>query len=79
MAARLTKIGVVGAGQMGNGIAHVCALAGYSVLLHDVSEERVRAGLATIDGNLARQVASGRIDRRGAKTGGRPHRARGLA
>jgi 3-hydroxybutyryl-CoA dehydrogenase len=57
----MKKIGVVGAGQMGNGIAHVCALAGYSVLLHDVSEERIQAGLATIDGNLARQVASGRI------------------
>jgi 3-hydroxybutyryl-CoA dehydrogenase len=55
------KIGVIGSGQMGNGIAHVCALAGYSVLLHDVSEERVKAGLATIDGNLARQVSSGRI------------------
>jgi 3-hydroxybutyryl-CoA dehydrogenase len=61
MAATMTKIGVVGAGQMGNGIAHVCALGGYSVALHDLSEERVNAGLATIDGNLARQVASGRI------------------
>lgn len=46
---------------MGNGIAHVCALAGYDVLLHDVTEERIRAGLATIDGNLARQVSSGKI------------------
>ena len=63
MAATMTKIGVIGAGQMGNGIAHVCALAGYTVLLNDVSEERVQAGLATIDGNLARQVASGRITR----------------
>jgi 3-hydroxybutyryl-CoA dehydrogenase len=61
MAATMNKIGVVGAGQMGNGIAHVCALGGYSVALHDVSAERVNAGLATIDGNLARQVASGRI------------------
>ena len=57
----LRTIGVIGAGQMGNGIAHVCALAGYQVLLSDVSAERVQAGLATIDGNLARQVASGRI------------------
>lgn len=57
----MTKVGVVGAGQMGNGIAHVCALAGYDVLLHDVTEERIRAGLATIDGNLARQVSSGKI------------------
>ena len=62
MAATMNKIGVIGAGQMGNGIAHVCALAGYAVLLHDVGEDRVQAGLATIDGNLARQVASGRID-----------------
>ena len=61
MAATMNRIGVIGAGQMGNGIAHVCALAGYTVLLHDVGEDRVQAGLATIDGNLARQVASGRI------------------
>jgi 3-hydroxybutyryl-CoA dehydrogenase len=61
MGATMTRIGVVGAGQMGNGIAHVCALGGYSVALHDVSEERIQAGLATIDGNLARQVASKRI------------------
>jgi 3-hydroxybutyryl-CoA dehydrogenase len=46
---------------MGNGIAHVCSLAGYRVLLHDTSKERLNASLATIDGNLARQVASGRI------------------
>ena len=62
MALSVRKVGVIGAGQMGNGIAHVCALAGYDVLLNDVGEERVRGGLATIDGNLARQVASGRID-----------------
>jgi 3-hydroxybutyryl-CoA dehydrogenase len=57
----IKTVGITGAGQMGNGIAHVCALAGYHVLLNDVSEERVQAGLATIDGNLARQVASGKI------------------
>ena len=57
----IRRIGVIGAGQMGNGIAHVCALAGYDVLLNDVSAERIDAGLATIDGNLARQVSSGRI------------------
>jgi len=57
----LEKVGVIGAGQMGNGIAHVCALAGYKVLLNDISEDRIRAGLATIDGNLARQVSSHRI------------------
>ena len=54
----IRRIGVIGAGQMGNGIAHVCALAGYDVLLNDVSAERIDAGLATIDGNLARQVSS---------------------
>ncbi|MEP2827577.1 3-hydroxybutyryl-CoA dehydrogenase [Parvibaculum sp.] len=55
------KVGVIGAGQMGNGIAHVCALAGYEVALYDVSRERIEAGLATIDGNMARQVSSERI------------------
>jgi 3-hydroxybutyryl-CoA dehydrogenase len=48
---------VVGAGQMGNGIAHVAALAGYDVLLNDMSADRIQAGLATINGNLARQIA----------------------
>ncbi|MDQ3560743.1 MAG: 3-hydroxybutyryl-CoA dehydrogenase [Pseudomonadota bacterium] len=62
MGDKLTSVGVIGAGQMGNGIAHVAALAGYRVLLNDVSAEKVQAGLATIDGNLARQVASGRIE-----------------
>jgi 3-hydroxybutyryl-CoA dehydrogenase len=61
MTTKLKKIGVVGAGQMGNGIAHVCSLAGYRVVLADLSEDRVKAGLATIDGNMARQTASGRI------------------
>jgi 3-hydroxybutyryl-CoA dehydrogenase len=57
----IRKVGVIGAGQMGNGIAHVCALAGYDVLLNDVSRDRIEAGLATINGNMTRQVASGRI------------------
>ncbi len=50
-------IGVIGAGQMGNGIAHVCALAGYDVLLNDISIDRIEAGIATIRRNLDRQVA----------------------
>ncbi|PKQ03942.1 MAG: 3-hydroxybutyryl-CoA dehydrogenase [Alphaproteobacteria bacterium HGW-Alphaproteobacteria-11] len=58
---KIRKVGVIGAGQMGNGIAHVCALAGYDVALFDIARERVEAGLATIDGNMTRQVASGRI------------------
>ncbi|MGB5950273.1 MAG: 3-hydroxybutyryl-CoA dehydrogenase [Parvibaculum sp.] len=57
----IRKVGVIGAGQMGNGIAHVCALAGCEVLLNDTSRERIEAGLATINGNMTRQVASGRI------------------
>ena len=57
MEVNIQKIGVIGAGQMGNGIAHVCALAGFDVLLNDVSEERIKAGIATINGNMARQVA----------------------
>jgi len=61
MADKIKKVGVVGAGQMGNGIAHVCALAGYDVLLNDVNAERLKAGLATVNGNLARQVGRGTI------------------
>ena len=58
---KIATVGVIGAGQMGNGIAHVCALAGHDVILHDVSADAIERGLATINGNLARQVASGRI------------------
>ena len=57
----IKTIGVVGAGQMGSGIAHVCALAGFDVGINDVSMERIEAGLATINGNLARQVAGKKI------------------
>ena len=56
MAVNIKSVGVIGAGQMGNGIAHVCALAGYSVMLNDLSAERIKAGMATINGNMARQV-----------------------
>jgi 3-hydroxybutyryl-CoA dehydrogenase len=58
---QIRKVGVIGAGQMGNGIAHVCALAGYDVLLNDMTRERIETALATINGNLARQVKSGKI------------------
>ncbi len=56
MSASIQSVGVIGAGQMGNGIAHVCALAGYDVMLNDVSPDRIKAGLATIHGNMTRQV-----------------------
>ena len=61
MALNIRKIGVVGAGQMGSGIAHVCALAGYDVKLNDLNGDRVKAGIATINGNMARQVTRERI------------------
>ena len=61
MVVEIKKVGVIGAGQMGNGIAHVCALSGFDVKLHDVNPDRVEAGLASINGNMARQVGSGRI------------------
>jgi 3-hydroxybutyryl-CoA dehydrogenase len=57
MAQDIQKVGVIGAGQMGSGIAHVCALAGYDVKLHDVSPDRIKEALATINGNMARQVS----------------------
>ena len=52
----IKRIGVIGAGQMGNGIAHVSSVAGYSVQLLDMDQERLDAALATIEKNMARQV-----------------------
>jgi len=57
----IRKIGIIGSGQMGSGIAHVCALSGYDVGLYDISRDAVEQGLATINGNMARQVKSGKI------------------
>ena len=57
----IRTVGVIGAGQMGSGIAHVCALAGYDVRLNDLSRERIDAGLVVIEKNMARQVARGII------------------
>ena len=62
MSAKFKIVGIIGAGQMGSGIAHVSALAGYDVLLHDVSEEAIQNGIATINGNIARQVGSGKLE-----------------
>ena len=61
MPLEIKKVGVIGAGQMGNGIAHVCALAGYDVALNDADPDRIRSGLATINGNMAKQVAKGTV------------------
>jgi 3-hydroxybutyryl-CoA dehydrogenase len=57
MAQSIRKVGVIGAGQMGSGIAHVSALANFDVKIHDVSPDRIKQALATINGNLARQVS----------------------
>jgi 3-hydroxybutyryl-CoA dehydrogenase len=55
------SIGVVGAGQMGSGIAHVFALAGFDVLLTDIKAESLAAALALIDRNIERQVTKGKV------------------
>ncbi|QYZ72031.1 3-hydroxybutyryl-CoA dehydrogenase [Neotabrizicola shimadae] len=57
----IRTVGVVGAGQMGNGIAHVFALAGYDVLLNDIAQDSLDRALATIDRNIERQVARGKV------------------
>ncbi|MCZ4091654.1 3-hydroxybutyryl-CoA dehydrogenase [Sinorhizobium psoraleae] len=57
----IKTVGIIGAGQMGCGIAHVSAAAGYKVQLYDLAADRIEAGLATINGNLARQVSSGKM------------------
>ncbi len=54
--AAIKTVGIIGAGQMGNGIAHVCALAGYDVVLTDVKPEALEKALKTIGFNLDRQV-----------------------
>src|SRR5215475_1635034 len=57
--ANIKRVGVIGAGQMGSGIAHVVALAGYEVLLNDVSKGKLDDSLKLIDHNMARQVSRG--------------------
>ena len=61
MANDIRKIGVIGAGQMGSGIAHVCSLAGLEIVLSDVSMEKAENGLHVIDGNMQRQTGKGAI------------------
>ncbi len=57
----IKKIGIIGAGQMGNGIAHVMALAGYDVVLNDISQQSLDAAISAIHKNLARQASRGKI------------------
>jgi 3-hydroxybutyryl-CoA dehydrogenase len=57
----IRTVGVIGAGQMGNGIAHVCALAGYDVLLNDADAGRIDAAIQTISKNMSRQVSKGAV------------------
>jgi len=57
MAHSIRKVGVIGAGQMGSGIAHVCALGDFDVKVYDVAVDRIKQSLATINGNMARQVS----------------------
>src|SRR5690606_17901151 len=68
MTGKITTVGIIGAGQMGGGIAQVSALAGYKVKLYDISADRIEAGLATINGNMARQVSSGKMEENVRKT-----------
>ncbi|MFK7902847.1 MAG: 3-hydroxybutyryl-CoA dehydrogenase [Nitratireductor sp.] len=58
---KIETVGIIGAGQMGSGIAHVNALAGYDVIIHDLSAEQVTKGIEKISRNLARQVAAEKI------------------
>ena len=65
----IKTIGVIGAGQMGSGIAHVASLAGYDVLLQDLNGEQLDKAINSIGGNMGRQIARGKIseaDRAGA-------------
>src|SRR5437762_14168217 len=61
MAQSIRKVGIIGAGQMGTGIAHVCALAGMPVVINDIAAPRLKEALATINGNMSRQVSRQRI------------------
>jgi 3-hydroxybutyryl-CoA dehydrogenase len=60
--AEIQKIGVIGAGQMGSGIAQVCALAGLDILFNDVSDEKIQTGIATVDAHMGRLIERKQID-----------------
>ncbi|MYH59470.1 MAG: 3-hydroxybutyryl-CoA dehydrogenase, partial [Boseongicola sp. SB0675_bin_26] len=63
----ISSVGVVGAGQMGNGIAHVFALAEFDVVLNDIDRGAIERALKLVETNLARQVNSGRITKKDAE------------
>ena len=67
MSAIIKRIGIIGAGQMGSGIAHVIAASGYDVVLNDIEKTRVDKGLAAIEKNMSRQVAKGILKEADAK------------
>ncbi|MDX2264998.1 MAG: 3-hydroxybutyryl-CoA dehydrogenase [Hyphomicrobiales bacterium] len=58
---KIQKIGIIGAGQMGQGIAHVVSVAGFSVKLNDLTRDKLDAAMASINGNMARQIGKGRM------------------
>ena len=58
---KITKVGIVGAGKMGNGIAHVFALAGFDVTLNDISPDALASSIEIMKGNMSRQVGRGKI------------------
>jgi len=75
----IERIGVIGAGQMGTGIAHVCALAGFDVVLEDISPEAIDKAIATMEHNMHRQAARGMIkDDAVTPAIGRVHKSRSL-
>lgn len=59
---KIQSIGVIGSGQMGNGIAHVAAASGYAVFMMDISEEALEKAMATIGKNLDRQISKGKLE-----------------
>jgi len=67
--AELKTVGIIGAGQMGNGIAHVAALAGYDVIMTDISDEALAKGMTAIEGNMRRQVQRHMITDEAMKSG----------
>ncbi|MBV8851261.1 MAG: NAD(P)-binding domain-containing protein, partial [Methylobacteriaceae bacterium] len=62
MNAEIRRVGVIGAGQMGKGIAQVCAVAGLDVNLNDVSEDRIKEALTDIDSSMSRQIERHHLD-----------------